>query len=534
MARTRSLSKENKKISLIILLPLLISLSIVLTAITLIVVSYRTEKDSLFQTTLELNYDSAAKMSQTITTLFKSMRQNLQSTASYVSKHYENSQIDLQAELDQIHNSSNYFNSLFWADETGLIRHVSPSSVGIAGKPLSTKAGQAAFTSRKPYLSPPYIGSTNRLIVLMSYPVFDQNGRYRGMIGGTIYLQEPNIINDIFGSSSTNETGSYFYIVGPEGNLIYHPDTARLGENVSGNPIVQRLSRGESGKDQVVNSRGTANLAGYSSVADNDWGVVMQTPEDAIYEQLDKLVKDQLLNMMLPVIIMMACAIWIAIKLARPFVGLSSLAVRLSEGETVAKTEFLPHWNKEAHRLSRAMSLAVEANERQAAMLAKDAATDQLTGLFNRRAMEEATGQWIAAALPYAIIVVDIDRFKSVNDTYGHHVGDEVLKHLAAIMLQAARPSDICCRFGGEEFVILLPHTDQSGALEIAERLRTAMETTLSPTGKPVTVSLGIAQYPLQAQTAEQLFQCADAALYKAKRDGRNRAVVAEASAVPM
>jgi len=528
MLRSALPTAENRKqISLIVLLPMLITLSILLSMVTLIIVSYHAEKKSLFNTTLVLNYDSAAKMSHTITTLFRSMRQTLLTTGAYFSHSTDGSDLLLQAELNQVRNSSNYFNSLFWADETGLIRNVSPMSVGLSGRPLTTEAGKAALNSQKPYLSAPYVGSTNRLIVLMTQPIFDANGHYRGIIGGTIYLQEPNVIYDIFGSNHSNESGSYFYIVGPEGNLIYHPETNRLGEDVSDNLIVQKLMRGESGKEPVLNTKGNSFLAGYSAVAENGWGVVMQTPEVTLFKQLDSLVKEQLIKMLLPLAIMIIGATWIAMRLVRPFVTLSKLAVRLSEGGTVAKSEFMPHWNREAHQLSQAMSMAVEANERQAASLTRDATTDQLTGLFNRREMEEATNSWTAAGIPYSIIVTDIDHFKRVNDNFGHHKGDEVLKYLAAMMLQTARLGDICCRFGGEEFVILLPRTGISDALEVAEQLRTTVETGTSPIGTPITISLGLAEFPLQAQNAEQLFQYADAALYRAKRQGRNRTVIA-------
>ncbi|MCQ6559576.1 sensor domain-containing diguanylate cyclase [Paenibacillus mendelii] len=481
----------------------------------------------MINTTLELNYANAAKMSDTINSLFKAMRQSLKSTSSYMSANTHKSASSIQEELDLIRGSSNYFNSLFWADETGLIHSVSPQSIGLTGQILSTSAAKTALSLQQPYLSAPYTGTTNRLIVLMTEPVFDSKGTYRGLIGGTIYLQEANVIYEIFGSNASNETGSYFYIVGPKGDLIFHPDRSRLGDDVSSNRVVQELSRGESGMEQVVNTQGISHLAGFSAVAENDWGVIMQTPESTVFRQLNLLVREQLFNMLLPLLLMMLGAILVAMKLAKPFVKLSALAARLSEGDAVSKNDFTPHWNKEADRLSHVMSLAVDSIERQKASLSLAASTDQLTGLYNRRMLEEMMNKWLAQGTPYSIIVLDIDRFKTVNDRYGHQIGDEVLKHLARIMSDCVRLGDVCCRFGGEEFVILLPQASSQTTMKIAEDIRMTMESTMSPCGEPVTVSLGVAEYPLHANNPEKLFQLADSALYAAKHEGRNRTVVA-------
>ncbi|WP_339252774.1 GGDEF domain-containing protein [Sporosarcina sp. FSL W8-0480] len=123
------------------------------------------------------------------------------------------------------------------------------------------------------------------------------------------------------------------------------------------------------------------------------------------------------------------------------------------------------------------------------------------------------------------MLIFDIDKFKRVNDTYGHAMGDEVLKYLAESMLETTREGDICCRFGGEEFVILLPETDKLMAFNIAERLRKKMESTISPCGEIVTISIGIAMYPEDGKHPAELLELADQSLYEAKRIGRNRTV---------
>lgn len=178
-------------------------------------------------------------------------------------------------------------------------------------------------------------------------------------------------------------------------------------------------------------------------------------------------------------------------------------------------------------------------HEREVA-LARQAVTDPLTGLANRRRFDEAlAGEWRRAgrtAAPLSLLFFDADRFKLYNDTYGHAQGDLCLIALArTIRTTAGRAGDLAARFGGEEFVLLLPETDLTGALALAERIRAAVEALAMPhTGNPprdvVTVSIGVATaHPggVPAPEAEDLVRRADAALYRAKSGGRNRVVAA-------
>jgi len=160
--------------------------------------------------------------------------------------------------------------------------------------------------------------------------------------------------------------------------------------------------------------------------------------------------------------------------------------------------------------------------------------TDPLTGLSNRRRFEEAceieTMRFRRYGVPASLVMLDIDFFKRVNDTYGHATGDAVLVALAETCRRALRETDVAARLGGEEFAVLLPMTSETGALEIAERLRTRLAATSvqTPAGRlNFTVSLGVATFSGQDE-AETVLARADAALYRAKEYGRNRVEVAE------
>jgi diguanylate cyclase (GGDEF)-like protein len=175
----------------------------------------------------------------------------------------------------------------------------------------------------------------------------------------------------------------------------------------------------------------------------------------------------------------------------------------------------------------------VLANLRNLAVAEFRAATDGLTGLPNKRAVTDALKRMFAQSFttgsPLGFLLLDLDHFKQINDQRGHPAGDEVLASVGAVLRSVLRGTDFAGRDGGEEFAILLPDTELPTAIEIAERVRLAIaEISLPGTDVSVTASIGISGFPDHASTLERLERLADAALYVAKRNGRNRVEVAE------
>lgn len=200
--------------------------------------------------------------------------------------------------------------------------------------------------------------------------------------------------------------------------------------------------------------------------------------------------------------------------------------------------ERVDSFSREDAQLLWVLSLVAES------MLARDysnetllrfAFTDFLTGLKTRGYFEQQLDMELARAerrgTPVALIMIDIDHFKRLNDTRGHHAGDLVLRDLATILTRDLREVDTAARFGGEEFILLLPETDQQGAKLVAQRLRSAVEQanfftgTPGRTGNPIehlTISIGVALFPDEARSKRELLDASDAALYSAKARGRN------------
>jgi diguanylate cyclase (GGDEF)-like protein len=157
---------------------------------------------------------------------------------------------------------------------------------------------------------------------------------------------------------------------------------------------------------------------------------------------------------------------------------------------------------------------------------------DGLTGIFNRRYFELRMAEEIERARRYdsgmGVIMIDIDQFKRLNDEFGHLLGDEVLRQVSSILHQQLRKIDVVCRYGGEEFAILLSQTSPQHSLAVAEKLRRMVETWQFPgVPRPVTISAGTANYPDHGTTRDELVKAADAGLYAAKQSGRNRVCLA-------
>jgi diguanylate cyclase (GGDEF)-like protein len=157
----------------------------------------------------------------------------------------------------------------------------------------------------------------------------------------------------------------------------------------------------------------------------------------------------------------------------------------------------------------------------------EDALTDHLTGLANRRRFERQLEREVARTLRYghafSLLMLDIDHFKQVNDNYGHEAGDEAIKSVAKSLQEGTRGIDLAARIGGEEFAIVLTETRLKDAMDVAERLRLAIRSIKTPLVGQIAASFGVAECPSSAQTARELLAGADAALYQAKRQGRDR-----------
>ncbi len=215
--------------------------------------------------------------------------------------------------------------------------------------------------------------------------------------------------------------------------------------------------------------------------------------------------------------------------------GPSACQPLLVGGEVMGSVLALPDGamateERETMRLSVAQAAPILANLRNLAIAEQRAGTDELTGLANQRSANDAVKRMAADAskdAPLAAIVLDLDHFKQINDLYGHGAGDEVLAAVGAAVRTTLRVNDFCSRWGGEEFLLLLPGTDTEGARAAAENLRAAVAgIRVASVQREISASLGVAVMPVHALDAIGVVRSADRALYAAKAAGRNRVEV--------
>ena len=486
----------------------------------------RLNTEVLIENTLETNRVYAQKLAATADRYIEETFRTLGFSANYIAEHLDDEQL-LATEADRLRLQNKMFNSVTIADKNGLVLGVSPPSLDLKGQTLITQGPLEAMDKQVPIISKPYKSMTNRLVIFISHPIFNKAGDYIGLIGGSIYIKEDNIFYSLLGQHFYGD-GSYVYVVDGDGRIIYHEDPSRLNEVVTNNEVVSKVINYESGAQAVKNTKGIDMLAGYSPIELANWGVVAQRPTESALAPVNTLIKTLLLYALPFLLLVLLFVLLVSVKIAQPLNQLAASTALNDETDTLDALRKIRGWYYEAYALKDTLINTLSILHHKVSHFKSQSTTDPLTGLTNRRTMDETLKSWTNDNIPYAILLVDLDRFKSVNDTYGHQVGDEVLKYLAEMMKKHASTDTVCCRFGGEEFLMIIPYTTADEAFKMAENLRLDLEHTTSPCGRPVTMSGGIALFPSSADSAKQVIELADSALYKAKQNGRNQVIIAE------
>jgi diguanylate cyclase (GGDEF)-like protein len=332
--------------------------------------------------------------------------------------------------------------------------------------------------------------------------------------------------------------------------LARKPETsARVGQKLRNPSVLDALRTGKRGEFHARGTDGTDRLFAFETVAENPEGaipirILVSLPLSVVFGEVNRAFVRDLLGIMAATVLLLVAA-WYGAEffVLRKTRALLAAASRVRAGDLSARTG-LRHEGEELSQVGEAfdeMTHALQQRDTELKRALQDlkeqAITDPLTGLLNRRYLREFLPREMQRAarnkVSLALIMIDLDYFKRVNDTFGHEAGDLVLRELAELLKNAIRASDIACRFGGEEFMLVLPEASLEGAREKAEAVRASVrKLDLKFQGKPIgriTASLGVALYPAHAEDADALMRVADEALYHAKGGGRDRVVVADA-----
>ncbi|EFM09686.1 diguanylate cyclase [Paenibacillus curdlanolyticus YK9] len=488
----------------------------------LMAVAINKQNDALTASKLQANFEGARNLSTTVNTIKDLMFHELGSTARFISEQQPTME-EVPPLIGALLGGDRLFNGALLADESGMVLATTPNTGFHSGSVLEGQiAAHALRRGRGPAVSDPFINPDGHRVVMVTHPVQKPGEPPHQFIAGLIDLEGRNVFSDVFDHAIKSNAGTYAYIVDGQGELLLNPDGRRREVVVGATTLQSVFGDGKLRFAAIGNARGGSDLVGYLRVGDIGWGVVFQSPSAIVEESKAAIMKAQLAWMIPLVAAFLLLCLWIGHRLASPFIQLTAMARHIAAGKRIADAPFQSHWNYEAHHLAGAMMKAVQGLQTQADEMSLQARTDSLTGLANRTGLEEWLTERRSVPGGYTLLVIDIDHFKSVNDKFGHHTGDETLVHLAHILQAESGADDLVCRLGGEEFIVLLPAASLDTGTMLAERVRRQTERSISPTGSPITVSIGVAQC-VDAVDFEQVFQRADQALYEAKRTGRNR-----------
>ncbi len=514
----------KKGFKLVTIVSFIIVVSIVLTMLISIHSSYSVSRQSLVDNYLSGNYDRAMDLSSATGDLLVRIQNSVNSMASIWQR---NETMDPALLNDLYATHHEYFESISIVRKDHTLIEIAPSNKKAlqVGTNVDSLIVRSVMKLREPVITDPFIGKTGNLLILVTSPLFDKNNNYYGYIGGTIYLHNSNILQLIL-QQKYESNGSYIFAVDAKGNVIFHPDATMIGKNIASNDAVWKVIAGLNGSIEYTDNNGKQFYAGYAYNMSSGWGIVSQTPADIVNEPLNNLLESSILQS-LPLLFITLAAGWILTYLVvRPLHMLAEYSNRMLKEWSMDDMPPIRSATYEIKLLYSSLRMTARQMQKYIRKLHTETALDGLTGLANRRNFDATLEAWCLEEEPFSMIMLDIDHFKLVNDTYGHPMGDQVIQFLAATMRNVSREGDLCFRYGGEELGILLRGANKERAYRVAERLRHIVSNTPSPSGERITISLGIIGFPEQGTMPEELIAKADEALYTSKREGRNRTTV--------
>lgn len=499
----------------------LVLLSVLATLGNSLVTAYRAQRDALVDHALQSNSAYAAKVASSLSEFIHSAQNRLGYSAGELGKNWGDANV-MRAEALRLQKQDSDFNSIAIIDSSAKVLEAYPDTLQINGSTLRSDAIRKAIEAKRPIISSAYTSTAGNLVVFVSEPIYDAAQRYVGIIGGSVYLREDNALHTLI-SRHFHHEGTFAFVADRDRQLLFHPDVARIGDTLGWSKTVDAALRGESGSMSVRNYKGVPMLAGYAQVPGAGWAVVAQQPREVSLAPLNTLMRD-VFQGIAPAALIGFLLIWLGASLiCRPLNQLSRIAPQLSAPQANEQLRGVKAWYREAFSIRQAMLVGVQLLQAKLGYLNQQVLTDPMTGLANRRAMDqELLGQERAGRI-YSVLSLDIDHFKTVNDTFGHDKGDLAIKQVAHILQTYSRTGDLACRAGGEEFLLILPQTNVDSASAIAERIRQAIATSAIPTVGSITVSIGVATSEHSPTTAESVLKQADECLYRAKKGGRNR-----------
>jgi len=372
-------------------------------------------------------------------------------------------------------------------------------------------------------------------ILVVAVPVQRADG---GMMGALVARLNLRGVEDGLRAFAPSNSGQ-MYLMNLDGSLIASSNTssAQVMRTKMSQTVLDRLKAREGSIVEYASFLETDVVGSLKRVPRVRWAILAEIPADTAYWQVLRFRNMTLLIVGGLLLGVSAIAYRLGILIVRPLERLTKGAAEVANGDLAvdlpaAKGEvgdLTLVFNHMVERLRHGRQELDAVNEklrRQNEELEHLSTVDELTGLHNRRHLTDRLSDELLRSYrekcSFTVLMADVDEFKKYNDAFGHPAGDEVLRKVASILLASTRAVDCTARYGGEEFAVLLTDTVGEGALQVAERIRTRVAAEEFP-GRKITISIGMAEFPVHGHSAEAVISRADEALYAAKRSGRNR-----------
>jgi len=376
-------------------------------------------------------------------------------------------------------------------------------------------------------ISPPYTDArVGQVVATLAVPIEAGPLEFVGSLAATMTFASADSIMAGFQPVG----GGRVQLVTGNGTVIAASDAAGQGIAVP-SQILDMLSDAGGTAVEYTGDGGAHMVGAMTELPGLDWSVVAQVPADEAYAEVTRLRNSAFLLVSLILVVVGGIAYLLGVVIVRPLARLTEGAGAVAGGDLSVdlpkagrgEVGYLTDvFNEMVGRLRRSREELDERNRE----LERLSVTDLLTGLHNRRYLLDAFDKEIRRAdrheRPFCVLMMDVDRFKQYNDTHGHLAGDEVLKGMGRVLRDAMRDLDVTARYGGEEFICLLPECDAPHAVLAAERVRSRLAQERFA-GGPITISIGVAEFPTHGDTAGEVIGAADAALYEAKAAGRDQ-----------
>ena len=361
----------------------------------------------------------------------------------------------------------------------------------------------------------------------IAVPIQSPNGRFMGVLAGRLKFGgiEELLQLEVKGREIR------VVVVQPGGQAVVSAGRALAPMSQA---TLRQLQDADSAAVSYRAPDGLAVVGALSPVPASDWSAIAEIPASTAFRDIQRLRNATVLLLVVLLAVVGSLAWALGLLIVQPLGRLTLAANRVAAGDL--DVDVPASGGGELSRLTRVFNDMVHRLRESREELERLSVTDELTGLANRRRLTTELERELRRSErhghPFSILMLDVDRFKRFNDSYGHPAGDALLKRLANTLVKSVRDVDTVARYGGEEFLVMLPEAPAADAARIAERIRAAREADrFTPDGGSgdvnVTVSVGYAVFPDDAKTAAALIEAADQALYRSKESGRNRVTAA-------